>query len=96
MGNLGYCRLYYLEIFQNTHCSTSVILYFLSILPFWVISFAFFFFSLGRFWIGMGRSGNWVDGEGVLGGLRVLVLAIGLSGIQSRYISTGSFNVGLW
>lgn len=51
--------------FKNTRYSTSVILYFLSILPFWVISFAFYFyFSLGRFWIGMG--GHWVGGEGRL------------------------------
>lgn len=86
MGNLGYCRLYYLEIlpflffflakctitFQNTRYSISVILYFLSILPFWVISFAFF---LSFSWVvsGLGwetgsmEKGFWVD-------LRVSVL----------------------
>lgn len=43
----------------------------------------------------MGRSGNWVDGEGFWVDLRVSVWAIGLNGIQNRYISTGSFKTCL-
>lgn len=49
-------------IFQkNTRYSTSVILYFLSILPFWVISFAFSVFIFPWVVFGLGWGGHWVE-----------------------------------